>query len=89
MTQERSTPTGCRISTLFAEDSLASRTLLQASDVGSMTPEELSSLRSQGLPLLKDLSICCLKMFLDCGLSFAQTVHRQRQDICGHPRYAG
>lgn len=65
MTQEKSTQTSCLISTLYAEGSLAKafRSLENGKD--SAIPEELSSLRSPGLPPLKNLSICSLKMFPD------------------------
>ena len=65
MTQEKSTQTSFLISTLYAEDSLAKafRSLENGKD--SAIPEELSSLRSPGLPPLKNLSICSLKMFPD------------------------
>lgn len=63
MTQEKSTQTSCLISTLYAEGSLAKafRSLENGKD--SAIPEELSSLRSPGLPPLKNLSICSLKTY--------------------------
>lgn len=63
-TQERSSPKNCRISTLFAEDSLARAFQSLESDGALKMPEERFSLRSLGLPELKDLSICSLKMSL-------------------------
>ena len=66
MTQEKSTQTSCLISTLYAEDSLAKAFQSLENEKDSAIPEELSSLRSPGLPPLKNLSICSLKMFPDC-----------------------
>lgn len=66
MMQERSTPISCPISTLYAEDSLAKAFRSLENEKDSAIPEELSSLRSPGLPPLKKLSICSLKMFPDC-----------------------
>ena len=63
MTQEKSTQTSCLISTLYAEDSLAKAFRSLENEKDSAIPEELSSLRSPGLPPLKNLSICSLKMF--------------------------
>ena len=65
MTQERSTQTNCLISTLYAEDFLAKAFQSLENGKDSAIPEELSSLRSPGLPPLKNLSICSLKMFPD------------------------
>ena len=65
MTQEKSTQTSCPISTLYAEDFLAKAFRLLENGKDSAIPEELSSLRSPGLPPLKNLSICSLKMFPD------------------------
>ena len=65
MTQEKSTPTSCLISTLYAEDSLAKAFRSLENEKDSAIPEELSSLRSPELPPLKSLSICSLKMFPD------------------------
>ena len=63
MTQERSTQTNCLISTLYAEDSLAKAFRSLENEKDSAIPEELSSLRSPGLPPLKNLSICSLKTY--------------------------
>ena len=88
MTQEKLTQTNCPISTLYAEDSLAKafRSLENGKD--SAIPEELSSLRSPGLPPLKNLSICSLKMFPDCYRITVLASH-DGQDVCGHHRYIG
>ena len=64
-TQERSSPKNCRISTLFAADSLVKAFQSLESEGALKMPEELCSLRSLGLPELKDLSICSLKTFPD------------------------
>ena len=66
MTQEKSTQTSFLISTLYAEDSLAKAFQSLENEKDSAIPEGLSSLRSPGLPPLKNLSICSLKMFPDC-----------------------
>ena len=65
MTQEKLTQTNCPISTLYAEDSLAKAFQSLENEKDSAIPEGLSSLRSPGLPPLKNLSICSLKMFPD------------------------
>ena len=65
-TQERSSPKNCRISTLFAEASLVKAFQSLESEGALKMPEELCSLKSLGLPELKDLSICSLKTFPDC-----------------------
>ena len=65
MTQEKSTQKSCLISTLYAEDSLAKAFQSLENEKDSAIPEGLSSLRSPGLPPLKNLSICSLKMFPD------------------------
>ena len=65
MTQEKSTQKSCLISTLYAEDSLAKAFRSLENEKDSAIPEELSSLRSPGLPPLKNLNICSLKMFPD------------------------
>ena len=70
-TQERSSPKTCRISTLFAADSLVKAFQSLESEGALKMPEELCSLRSLGLPELKDLSICSLKTFPDCYLTTA------------------
>ena len=64
-TQERSSPKNCRISTLFAADSLVRAFQSLESEGDLKMPEELCSLKSLGLPELKDLSICSLKTFPD------------------------
>ncbi len=66
MTQEKSTQTSYPISTLYAEASLAKAFQSLENEKDSAIPGELSSLRSPGLPPLKNLSICSLKMFPDC-----------------------
>lgn len=64
--QERSIPKPCRISTVFAEDSLA-RAFQSLENGEDLTmQEELSSLKLPELPLLRNLSICSLKMFPAC-----------------------
>ena len=63
MTQEKSTQTSFLISTLFAEDSLVKAFQSLEKGAALTMQEELSSLRSPGLPPLKNLSICSLKMF--------------------------
>ena len=49
----KSTQTSCLISTLYAEDSLAKAFQSLENEKDSAIPEELSSLRSPGLPPLK------------------------------------
>ena len=66
MTQEKLTQTNCPISTLYAEDSLVKAFQSLEKGAALTMQEELSSLRSPGLPPLKNLSICSLKMFPDC-----------------------
>ena len=66
MMQEQSTHIHCPISTLFAEDSLVRAFHWLESAEDSKMPEELCSLKSLGLPPLKDLHICSLKTFPDC-----------------------
>lgn len=66
MMQEPLNQRACRISTLFAEDSHARVFQLLESGAGLPTQEERFSLKSQGLPPLKDLHICSLKMYPDC-----------------------
>ena len=66
MTQEKLTPKSCLISTLYAEDSLVKAFQSLEKGAALTMQEELSSLRSPGLPPLKNLSICSLKMFPDC-----------------------
>jgi len=68
-TPEQLTPARCRISTLFAADFLAN--LFQSLESGEDLPtirEVLCSLKSLGLPPLKDLHFCSSKMFPDCYL---------------------
>lgn len=88
MTQEKSTQTSCPISTLYAEASLAKAFRSLENEKDSAIPEELSSLRSPGLPPLKNLSICSLKMFPDCYRITVLASH-DGQDVCDHPRYVG
>ena len=64
--QEKSTRQICRISTLFAEDSLVKVFQSQESGAGLPTQEELCSLKSLGLPQLKDLNIFCLRTYPGC-----------------------
>ena len=63
--QDRSIPKNYRISTLFAADFLVKAFQSLENEVDLKMPEELCSLRSLGLPELKDLSICSLKTFPD------------------------
>ena len=88
MTQEKSTPMSCLISTLYAEDSLAKAFQSLENEKDSAIPEELSSLRSPGLPPLKNLNICSLKMFPDCYRITVLASH-DGQDVCDHHRYVG
>ena len=88
MTQERSTQTSCPISTLYAEDSLAKAFRSLEKEKDSAIPEELSSLKLPGLPPLKNLNICSLKMFPDCYHITVLASH-DGQDVCGHHRYVG
>ena len=88
MTQEKSTQKSCLISTLYAEDSLAKAFQSLENEKDSAIPEELSSLRSPGLPPLKNLSICSLKMFPDCYRITVLASH-DGQDVCDHHRYVG
>ena len=88
MTQEKSTQKSCLISTLYAEDSLAKAFQSLENEKDSAIPEGLSSLRSPGLPPLKNLSICSLKMFPDCYRITVLASH-DGQDVCDHPRYVG
>ena len=66
MTQEKSSPRTCRISTLFAEDFLARAFQSQENGEALKTPEEPCSLKLLGSLPLKDLAICCLKTYPDC-----------------------
>ena len=66
MTQQKSSPRTCRISTLFAEDFLANHSRLPENGEDLKTPEEPCSLKLLGSLPLKDLSICCLKTYPDC-----------------------
>ena len=88
MTQEKLTQTNCPISTLYAEDSLAKAFQSLENEKDSAIPEELSSLRSPGLPPLKNLSICSLKMFPVCYRITVLASH-DGQDVCDHHRYVG
>ena len=88
MTQERSTQTNCPISTLYAEDSLVKAFQSLEKGAALTMQEELSSLRSPGLPPLKNLSICCLRTFPDCYRITVLASH-DGQDVCDHPRYIG
>ena len=88
MTQEKSTPMSCLISTLYAEDSLAKAFQSLESGEDLKMSEELSSLKLPGLPPLKNLSICSLKMFPDCYRITVLASH-DWQDVCGHHRYVG
>lgn len=65
-TLQRSTPTTFLISTLFAEDSLASLFQLLAEGVDLTTLAEPCSLKLPELLPLSDLNIFCLRMFPDC-----------------------
>lgn len=64
---EPSIPIGCRISTLFAADSLAKvfQSLEEGKDLQTM-PEVRSFLKLLGLQEPSDLLICSLKMYPDC-----------------------
>ena len=88
MTQEKLTQTNCPISTLYAEDSLAKAFQSLENEKDSAIPEGLSSLRSPGLPPLKNLSICSLKMFPDCYRITVLASH-DGQDVCCHHRHVG
>ncbi len=88
MTQEKLTQTNCPISTLYAEDSLAKAFQSLENEEDSAIPEGLSSLRSPGLPPLKNLSICSLKMFPVCYRITVLASH-DGQDVCDHHRYVG
>ena len=70
MTQEKSTPMSCLISTLYAEDSLAKAFQSLENEKDSAIPEELSSLKLPESLLLKNLNICCLKT---CPVSYRMT----------------
>ena len=64
-TQEESSQKACRISTLFAGDFLV-RVFQSLENEGALKmPEERCSLKSLGLPALKDLTFCSLKTFPD------------------------
>lgn len=64
--QEKSTPMIYRISTLFAADFLVRHfQLLEGAEVLKIR-EERCSLKSLGLPPLKDLHICSLKTYPAC-----------------------
>ena len=65
-TREQSIQKTCPILILSLEDSLVSRSASVESAADSRTPEERCSLKLPVLPRLKDLSICCLKMYPDC-----------------------
>ncbi len=64
-TQEESSPKTCRISTLFAGDFLVRVFQSLESEGALKMPEERCSLKSLGLPALKDLTFCSLKTFPD------------------------
>lgn len=66
MTQKLLSRTNCRISTLFAEASLARVFQLLESGADLTMQEERFSLRLSGLPPLKDHHISSLKMFPAC-----------------------
>lgn len=61
--QEKSTPATCPTSTCSVEDFLVNLGLRQETDLASLTPEELSSLRLPDWLKQDGLRICCLKMF--------------------------
>lgn len=64
-TQEESSPKTCRISTLFAGDFLVRVFQSLESEGALKMPEERCSLKSLGLPALKDLAFSSLKTFPD------------------------
>ena len=64
--QEKSTRKICLISTLFAEDSLVKVFQSQESGAVLTMQGELFSLKSLGLPQLKNLNIFCLRTFPAC-----------------------
>ncbi len=64
-TQEESSPKACRISTLFAGDFLVRVFQSLESEGALKMPEERCSLKSLGLPALKDLAFSSLKTFPD------------------------
>ena len=66
MTQQKSSPRTCRISTLLSEDSLVRAFQSLENDEALKTPEEPCSLKLLGSLPLRDLAICCLKMYPDC-----------------------
>ena len=88
MTQEKSTPKSCPISTLYAEASLAKAFQSLENEKDSAIPEGLSSLRSPDWLKPNDLRICCLKMFPDCYRITVLASH-DGQDVCDHPWFAG
>ena len=62
-TPQKSTPQTCPTSTCSAQDFLAKAGPLVATDLGSLTPEALSSLKLPDWLKPNALRICCLKMF--------------------------
>ena len=64
--QEKSTPTTYRISTLFAEAFLVKHFQSLENGVALTMQEERCSLKSLGLPPLKDLHICSLRTYPAC-----------------------
>ena len=64
--QEKSTPMTYRISTLFAADFLVRHFQLLEGAEALRIREERCSLKSLGLPPLKDLHICSLKTYPAC-----------------------
>ena len=73
-TQEQSIQIPYLISTLFAEVSHARASQYAENEAALKMQEELCSLRSLGLPPLKDLHFCYLKMFPD-------SFHKERECI--------
>lgn len=82
MMHEKSIQMHFPISTLFAEDFLARAFLLLEKEVDLKTQEEPCSLKlPESLPL-KNLNICCLKMYPDC-LTTTKAGHFKNHQFIG------
>lgn len=73
-------PEKCPTSISSVADFLAKAFQLQESDEDLTMLEELFSLKLQELPQLKNLSICCLKMFPDC-LTMTAAKHLKQSSV--------
>ena len=80
MMHEKSIQMHFPISTLFAEDSLARAFLLLESEADLKIQEAHCSLKLQELLPLKNLNICCLKMYPDC-LTTTKAGHFKKSSV--------